>query len=54
MFCDIENKSNNTIEDTNDYILMKIPFVKNLNTYLYKKHLKTCHRSLEYFRKVII
>ena len=31
MFCDIENTTNNIIEDTNDHILMEIPFVKNLN-----------------------
>ena len=33
---------------------MKIRFVKNLNTYLYKLHLKTCHRSLDYFRKYLL
>ena len=54
LFCDIENTTNNIIEDTNDYILMEIPFVKNLNTYLYKLHLKTCHRSLDYFRKYLL
>ena len=51
---EIDKSYNKDIKNNNNYILMKIPFVKNIYDYLLNIHKNSCHCSFDKFRKEMI
>ena len=51
---EIDKIYNKDIDEKNNYILMKIPFVKNIHDYLMNIHKNTCHWSFDKFRNVML
>ncbi len=41
-------------EEGESYILMKVPFVKNIKSYIYKIHSNNSHRGIDAIRNIFI